>query len=677
MLWEQQLNELLDGCTLRLSDVEPAEWAEQRMKITSGKFQGPLSYDMTPFFREPINCLSPYHWAQRVVMMGGGQLGKSKTVIEPIIAYHISEHPCNILYLTGHSDLSEESMMKLDSAIDGAGLRSLIFKQTLSKKNTQTGDTKQRKEFPLGELISGSATNHKLLRQRDPRLIIADDIEAAKNSSKQSGSTVAMIEKRTNSYGGDKKILYVSTPELKQTSIIEPLFLQGDQRRYHIPCQCCGEMIVLKWEGFVWDLQDNLLVPGSVRYICQTCGDAFDDTNKYEFNLAGHWIPTAKPKDPSTVSFHLPGWYAAPFMDNWEANVREYLNACPPGGQIDKHLLKTFVNLTKAETYEDDFEEIKASKLQENINDYEPGIVPERISVKDGNGRIVLLTCAADLNGLEHDGRLDYSIIAWPENESPYVVTHGSIGTFKPAILKRKGDDDTDRAKWTYEELKPNCIWDEFEKVIGREYEVDSDIAGRRKIQVSITGVDVGVYGVHAHSFIDRMNNKGVLVQGVKGKGSGEYTLFLTNEHKVSKDARVVSKGVSAKNLWVIDVGYVKDDVHEKMGLRWGKNEEKQPKGFINFPHPGNGLFEWTNFFEHFESEKRVYVENKKGTNVIAQWEKKTSASQNHMWDCFIYNMVLPYIWIEILKEKYPENRKTITWQTYSDVIVRSLQSLS
>lgn len=679
MSWEHQLGNLLDSSISYISDIEPAAWAEQRMKITSGKFQGPLSYDLTPYCREPINCLSPYHPAKRVVIKGASQFGKTKAIIEPIIAYYISEHPCDIGYLTGHTELSEESMAKLDSAIDNAGLDFLISSQSKRKGNKRSGDTIKFKEFPMGSLISGSATNHKLLRQRTWQLIIGDDIEAANQSSKKSGATIELIEERAGSMGGDKKILYSSTPELKSNSIIEPLYLSGDQRKYHIPCQCCGTAIELTWEGFVYELENNNLVPGSVEYLCQVCGDKFDDSNKYEFNLAGVWVPTAAAEDPETVSFYLPAWYKAPGMDSWEDIIRKYLKASPPGQLPDRRKMQVFTNLIKGEVFEDDFEEIKATKLQtDNVNNYEPGIVPDKLSVRDGNGRIVLLTCAADLNGTmagvngakEDNARLDYSVVAWPENQSPYVILHGSIGTFVPAIMKRKRDEEQDAelTKWTYEENKPNCVWDEFEKIIKREFTVDSDIARRTSIGISITTIDTGIYKNHVYTFMEKMNNQGVLVQGVKGKGSGEYTLFLNHENKEAKDARVITKGKETKdNLWIVDVGYVKDNLYDQMQLGWGKNEERQPAGFLNFPRTADGLFLWPNFYSHFESEKRVFVENKKGTNVIARWEKKQTNSQNHMWDCMIYNMAGKDIWIEILREKYPEKRKEINWKMYAE----------
>jgi len=67
-------------------------------------------------------------------------------------------------------------------------------------------------------------------------------------------------------------------------SNIHPLFLKGDQRRYFIPCTCCGERIPCfgrclsraqterkGWNHYKLDNHGHL-VTGSVGYICQMCG---------------------------------------------------------------------------------------------------------------------------------------------------------------------------------------------------------------------------------------------------------------------------------------------------------------------------------------------------------------------------------------------------------------------
>lgn len=694
MSLDTQLKELIDFSVHRLSAISPSEWAEKNMSITTGNFPGRLSYSRTPYSREIIDCLSPYHPATEVVLMGGAQWGKTKSVIEPAIAFYISEHPCEMGYLTGHSDLSEESMNKLDSALDNSGLRPLIKHYGLRKRNTRSGDTTKSKEFPGGNLISGSATNHKLLRQRTWKFIVVDDVEAAKGTSKESGSTVELIRNRAKSFGNKKKIFWCSTPEIKTTSIIEPLFKSGDQRRFHIPCQRCGVFIPIFWSvdiegstekaGMHWRLDDaGKLIPGSTEYICQVCGHGFNDRNKFQFNLDGHWQPTATPEDERIVSFHLSSLYATPGMDNWEHHVRAYLAANPPGQPQKAHLMKTFANLTLGECFEDTGEAPKGNKIQQNQGRYEIGIVPERLSVSDGNGKIVLITCGADLNGLLEDGRLDYEVVGWAENGSSYSIIHGSIGTFVPAILKRKGDELIDREKWTYEENKPLCIWDEFLKVLKLQFKVDVPYgAPQRNMSIMLTALDTGnTYKSHVYTFIDTANNQGVWVEGVKGAANDNYSWLL-------KDVKVIKDGRERDRLHILEVGYIKDELASNMQLNWNSNQS-QPSDFMNFPtvgdgppewerilsHSTKGLYGWNGFFAHYESEKRVFVANDKETDVKAKWVKVATNSQNHFWDCRVYNKAIKEIFIIMLAKSDPK-LKNIDWAQYvKEVLSTNLYS--
>src|SRR6478609_1497305 len=152
----------------QLSTLLPSEWAEKHRVMTSDEtpWPGPFSFRKAPYMREPLDRLSPKDPARKIALMCGSQLGKTINIIENGICWIISENPGNILFLTGHTDLSEEAIEKLDLAIDNCGIRKLIRPSTIRKKNSKTGDTSSKKEFSGGRLVSGSASNHKMLRQR-------------------------------------------------------------------------------------------------------------------------------------------------------------------------------------------------------------------------------------------------------------------------------------------------------------------------------------------------------------------------------------------------------------------------------------------------------------------------------------------------------------------------------
>lgn len=666
--YTRQIEGLLDACNIQLSTVKPSEWAEQNRMMDSSvsPFPGPFRFDKTPYTREILDCLSPDHPARILAIMKGAQAGFSASVIENAIGWIISQSPGNILFLTGHADLSEEAMVKIDQMIDSCGIRSYIRANVQRAKSMKTGDTNLKKEFPGGSLVAGSAGNHKLLRQRSVRYGFIDDYEAAKVTSKESGSTQKMIEQRFAAYYDKMKLFYISTPELKQSSNILTVYLLGDQRKYHIPCPCCGEFIILHWSieikgtdgkelgGITWKIDDQgKLVEDSVGYVCQECGGFFTDKNKYELNLAGHWKPTAEPSEPGYYSYHVSSLYAPHGMYDWRHYVRQYLQANPPNEPQKTSEMKAFTNLVLGECWEDPGESPKANQLQKNIRKYEVGTIPEKLSERDGNGKIVLLTCACDLNGIPEDARLDYEIVGWSESGASYSIKHGSIGTFVPreGSMKNKAD----RERWTYEHHKPNSVWPEFNKVLEAYYSTDT----KRRMKIFITGVDTGQYNIYAYPYIDNSNFHMVALKGDKEDKAVRFGVDLP-KFKPSRER---------SNLYLLQVNKIKDDLADMINLRWDEgNDDHQPSGFMNFPTPSNGLYLYNNYFAHFESEHRIIETQADGTAVGTVWQKKTSIAQNHLWDCRVYNMAVRDILVaKIFKELAI---KDYTWKDYADKVM-------
>ena len=84
-------------------------------------------------------------------------------------------------------------------------------------------------------------------------------------------------------------------------------------------------------------------------------------------------------------------------------------------------------------------------------------------SIKDGNGKIVLVTIGADMNGLEDDARIDWEIVANSETGSVYSIDQGSVGTFIPG--EGNYAVKADRKKWTYRRGMENSVWPVLEEI--------------------------------------------------------------------------------------------------------------------------------------------------------------------------------------------------------------------
>lgn len=651
---EDQCIDILDASRFLLSNMKPSEWAEANRVMSSDvtSFPGRFSFNRTPYCREILDCLSPDHPSRYVAVMKGAQIGFSVNVIENGIGWIISQNPGNILFLSGHRELAEEAMeKKIDQMIQSCGLSLLIGPNVKRKRNQRTGDTSKAKEFPGGSLIAGSASNHGLLRQRSVQFGFIDDFDSAIKESKQSGDTDSLIDQRFAAYYDKMKLFFISTPELKQTSNIEPVYLLGDQRKYFIPCPCCGEYIDLHWSvpltsqigsergGIVWELdKKGKLIAESVKYRCQKCGDLFDDSKKGELIRAGEWRPTAEPSEPGYYSYHISSLYAPPGMKDWTKYVRQYLQANPPNGKQKEDKQKTFMNLCLGLPYQQTGKKNEADSIQRNTRDYEVDTIPDVLSKKDNSRGIVMLTCAADLNGKTEDARLDYEVTAWAKNGSSYSIRHGSIGTFIANDSKNK--NKVDREKWTYEN-HGRSVWPEFEKILAKEFQTESGT----KMKVMLTGIDTGHFTELAYAFIDRTRFR---VVGLKGNKEEQYRKFgIDMPHfKIAKERN---------KLYLLDVNFIKDRVSANMELKWQPSpNNEQPEGFMNYPTPSGGMYQFRSYFEHYQAEHRV-TETKDGNAIAARWQKVNSSAQNHFFDCYIYNYALKDIWADmVLKANKP-----------------------
>lgn len=654
-----QLSGILDASLPQLSTLKPSEWVEANI-IMGKPFPGPYRYSKTPYCREIIDCISPEHPAKWIAVMKGAQIGISAGVLIPAMGWIIKENPGNTYFTVGAPDIVDKSVEKLDLMIDNANLRQYIKPQVNRKKAQKSGDTNTKKDFGDGFIYITTANNHKEWRDVSLKFGLNDDFESAKSSSKESGSTRKLIEQRFAAYADSHKIYYISTPELKESSNIEPAYLLGDQRRYLVPCQCCNALIALEWTidvngnaaGVYWKLDSaGKVIKSSVGYVCQECGNWFSDKNKYEmlqergYGGEAYWNATAEPSQEGFYSYHLSSLYAPLGMFDWYHYVNNWLEIHPQGQPRKESEYKTFRNVVLGLTYEGQADAPTSNKIQGNTRDYKPWELPEKMSLADNNGKLVLVTCAADMNGKVEDARLDFEVVAWAESGASYSVAHGSIGTFVP-----REKTSTGRSKWTYEHNKENSVWPEFERILGTQLLTDTG----RKMEIFITGLDSGHYTNFAYEYCDKSAYN---VKALKGKDADK---FVT----VARDSQSFHVGKERNDLFLIEVGLVKDKLSSLMQLNWEQGvDTMQPAGFMNYPTPTDGLYNYKNFFAHYESEHKLTEANKDGVGVATRWKKIKSDLQNHMWDCRVYNMALRDIFIHLLGAEL--KIRNFTWADY------------
>ncbi|MBL8966885.1 MAG: phage terminase large subunit family protein [Spirochaetaceae bacterium] len=382
---------------------------------------GPFRWDVTPYWKEVLDCLGPTSPVREIYILKGAQIGYTVAVLENMLGYIIDSEPGPSLYLTGDKGMAEATMnLRVDRMIQSAGIQHKIFAQVQKKSGKKTGDTNTIKEFPGGFLKAIGPNSGAKLRSDAIRYLLGDELDAMplevggqsrEAITAQEGDPWTLAVRRTDSYEAIRKILGGSTPLIKQTSRIAALHAEGDARRYFVPCRHCGEMQPLEWKQIKYekDPEGRLLWP-SVRYECAACGKPWRNADKAYFLPRGEWRATQEPRRPNVRSYSLSSLYSPVGMRSWEDICEEWIKA-----QGHPSKLRTFVNTVLGEPYEErgeapDFQRImlrRESYSPESLRVGADGALEWIEAILPPAARV--LTLGADV---QHD-RIELELVAW------------------------------------------------------------------------------------------------------------------------------------------------------------------------------------------------------------------------------------------------------------------------
>jgi len=704
------MGKLDDLSAAMFSEVEKlnvTEWAEKYRVLPpeTSRIHGPMNYGITPYLRKIANSIMQENPAQIISIMKGSQLGFSIGGLFSMMGWAISQDPGNILFITETLNKVKEQMQgPISEMINNSDLVDLVgnhnvrlqrdAKGSRNTRNGASGDTSDGLKFKDGKLYTWSGKNIGSLSSWSIKYGIYDEIERWKGHYKNAGDFMTLVEPRHKSFADEMKMIFGSTPEVEQTSNIKPLYLLGNQEKYHIPCPHCGAMIDLVWNvkvdgedaGIVYKRDKNgKFIDGSAEYICQLCSGSFKEKHKFEmyddeeiafrkgqkggqYSPVCDWIPTAEAYSWRYQSFQISSLYAPSGFFSWNKYASEWCEIHPINAPIKIGRLHGFINQTLGDTWVEKVREITSDSLRTNQRNYAPGIVPDILCKSDGNGEIVLLTCAIDLNGVmgnndkfeDDDVRLDYEVVAWCESGdedyvTSYSVDHGSIGTFERSRdRERRLKSKTPRGKkWTYRHGANNNVWDEFtEKVLNREWLRESGI----KMKISICGVDTGNYTKFANKYV----YKHLQCVALKGDKEEDYTKF-------GVDKLYVKKGTQSK-LYRVENNNIKDKLADEMELGWDFDKGgEQPNGFMNFPLCQDGKYTKA-YFKEYEGEKRDLKKDSIGKVIGMRWQKKATDAAQHFFDCRVYNIAVK----KLVKQRVCDKQKVeVDWKNLCTIVLK------
>ena len=407
-----------------ISHMSIVEWATMKRILPQGltSMPGPWRWEVVPYLKEIAECLDPTSPIHEIYVMKGAQIGYTVGVLENWIGYSIDQDPGPMMFISADADVAEESVeLRVDRMIESAGIRNKVFSQSRQGSGKKTGDTKRKKEFPGGFLIAVGPNSGSKLRSFSIQKLAEDEMDAwpqqvgsADGAGKRAaeGDPHSLARRRLDAFEAVSKTLGGSTPLIRSTSRIEPLFNDGDQRRYFVPCKACGAMQYLRWAQVKYKTDDSgRLIWDSVHYECEACGAEWRNEDKAYFLPRGEWRPTAQARKRNYRSYHIPSLLSPIGMRSWHSICQEWIDA-----HDDPNRLRVFTNTVLGETWQERGEAPRWERImlrregwspevfhfdgQGNPIDYTPPILPEGA---------LLLTLGADVQ----KDRIECEVVAW------------------------------------------------------------------------------------------------------------------------------------------------------------------------------------------------------------------------------------------------------------------------
>lgn len=464
---------------------------------------------------------------EKVVVMKSARVGYTK-MVNALIGYHMHQDPCPIMVVQP-TDSDAEGYSKEEIAPmlrDVEVLRGLCGDE---KKSKDPGNTILHKKFPGGVLQIVGANSPRGFRRVSRRVVIFDETDGYPASAGEEGDQIKLGSRRAEYYW-NRKIALGSTPLIKGSSRIENEFLQTDQRRFFVPCPCCGHYQYLRWSNMKWPEGE----PAKAYYVCEANECVITHDQKSDMLDKGEWRATAEGKS-NVAGFHI--WAAYSYSPNasWGQLAQEFLDA-----KGDPLKLKTFINTVLGETWEEQGQRVDENELL------------DRAITEGGDWRkelpegVLLISCGVDVQ----PDRLECEVVGWGLGEESWSLNYRVF----------MGDPNS------------SMVWQQLDLFLMTEYQHPSGV----RLRSARTFIDSG--GSNTIAVYDYVRDREFMqIYAIKGIGKdGSPAVGNPTKNNIGKIP-----------LFPLGTFALKDMVHGRLRIR------EQGAGYCHFPkHYNIGYYE-------------------------------------------------------------------------------------
>ena len=471
--------------------------------------------------------------------------------------------------------------------------------------NIEQKSFSNRKELYL---LGGKAA--KNYREISVDVAILDELSKFDNDVESEGSPLMLSDKRTEG-AAFRKHIRGSSPGIEGECLISEASMQTEQFfRRMIPCSCCGEAQVLKFGSpdtqyglkFGKNLPEEQL-ENEVMYQCEHCHDYFSYSQFISADSLGYYesdqgmvtydgvnffdaIDHSEMQTPYSVTFHL--WTAYSHFSHWIEIVKDFKKI-----KNNRNRLKTFVNTTLGEAFEDDVaSKLDADELYSRREAYAASVP----------NNAYYLTGGFDMQ----DNRVEGTMWAWGDHGEKFLVD--SFVLF--------GNPDQPK------------LWADLENICRRKYKHTSGhYLGLGRVLFD----SGGHYAQKVHEFSKRMGSEWVIP--CRGSSSYNNPIATMNKKKdVARDTYMVMVGTDT----------AKDEIFGSFLAE--KSDEWMPGD----PIPGATHFPRDEIICNKAWFGQLCSESKKWKTVGGKRQRvyapKTEHARNEALDCTVYATAAYYV---------------------------------
>ena len=532
------------------------EWANENFYLSSESSYIEGRWETLPFQVAMMNAIG-HPDVQQVNIIKSARVGYSQ-MLRAALGY-FAEHKARNQILFQPTDAAANGFMKahIETMIRDVPAVKMLAPWHGKKHRDNTLDTKRFSNGKQLWCFGGKAA--KNYREKSADVAMYDELAAFDDDVEKEGSPTFLGDKRLEGSAFPKSVRG-STPKNAGSCQITKAAEEAECFfRFHLPCPHCDQEQILKWGGPDCDfgIKWNEGKPETAAYLCEHCGALIENNQLMAMQLRGVWrcdhtgISTTdgmaylnadgKHIDPpETVAFHV--WTAYSPFTTWARIVKDWLKA-----HKDRSKLKTFVNTTLGETWEEDEgEKLEPEALYARREHYQAEIPVIR----------AVITCAVDTQ----DDRFEIQHKAWVAGEESFALTYERI----------------------YGDLSRSEVWEQLYKRITRPFKfLDGTI-----VEASICLIDSGGH------FTDEV------YQFCKKRGVRKF-IPIKGHNQLGKPIASFPRKRNDKGVYLTMLGT--DTWKELVAARLLQLEPGP--GYMHYPV--NDSFD-EDFFKHLTNERRI-----------------------------------------------------------------------